>query len=261
MKVISLSAAILVGVASARADVILDLSSVTPGGAGAGAFSGTLGSVAVSGTIDAPSLFFSFNDNAPDTGISDSTTDGDSPQYSYSSIYTPSFTGDRVGWSYAGGGTGLVRITFTPAVTDPVLHWANVDDAQLEFAATVPFGLTSLTLLSGNGDGSSDGLAVVGTQIRDINPVTTDATLPTSTPPTTGARSAYGSVRLNGTISEIHLAVGSLGNPPDDNGGSFSISAVPEASSLLLVGLGALSFIGTAMIARAKARTMKPFRG
>jgi hypothetical protein len=225
--------------ASARADVFLDLTSVTPGTVGIGTFTGTLGSVTVTGSIGTPGGPPVFSFNATGAGISDSTTDDTSPQFSYASIYTPSFTGDRVGWSYLGGTTNIVSIAFSAPVVDPVFHVANLDVAQLSFALTG--GLTSLTLLSGNG-GGGDGIspaAIAANQIADAMGATADATSPASTPPTTGDRSAYASVRLNGTISTITIGVGALGPGADLGGGSFSISAVPETSSFVLVGLTA----------------------
>ena len=64
------------------------------------------------------------------------------------------------------------------------------------------------------------------------------------TPPTSGARSGYGSVQLNGTFSTLTIGVGAVG-PGTDNG-SFTLSIVPEPGSLMLAGVGALSMVGFA---------------
>ncbi len=232
----------LVG-STGQADLFLDLTSVTPGGPGLGAFSGTLGGIAVTGSIAGSPSVFSIN--ATGTGISNSTTDGSSAQYNYSTVYSPTIgTTDRIGYSYLGGATNTVILTFASAVTNPVIHVANLDVTQFSFAALG--GLTSMTLLNGNG-GGGDGIGVVGGpsfSILDLNPTTSDATLPTSSPPIAGARSAYGSVRLNGTFTTIGIGVGASGPGSDIGGGSFTISIVPEPGSLILVGLGALGIVG-----------------
>ena len=61
------------------------------------------------------------------------------------------------------------------------------------------------------------------------------------TPPIAGARSAYGSVQLDGTFSTISFGAGSAGFSDD---GSFTISIVPEPGSLILAGMGLLSAAG-----------------
>lgn len=238
----------LLGGNAGRAALFLDLTSVTPGGPGAGVFSGTLGGITVSGSIAGSPSVFSFN--ATGAGISNSTTDGTSPQYSYSTVFSPTAaTTDRVGFSYIGGATNTVSISFSSPVTNPVFHVANLDNALFNFGATT--GLTSMTLLKGNNGADSDGIdpAFGGAGfgfllLQDANPSTSDATLPISTPPISGARSGYGSVQLNGTFSTITFGVGAGGPGADINGGSFTVSIVPEPGSVMLAGLGALGMVG-----------------
>ena len=228
-----------------RADTFLDLTSVTPGGPGAGAFSGTLGGITVSGSISGPPAF-SFNAIGP--GLGDSTIDGSSPQFSYSTVFSPTTPlTDRVGFTYLATATILVSITFSSPVTDPVFHVANLDWAGFGFAATP--GLSSLTLLNGNNGPDSDGIdptfggAPYGFLfVRDVDPSTSDSTSPFGAPPTSGPRSADASVQLNGTFSSIGFAVDALG--PFSDSGSFTISIVPEPSPMLLAGLGALGLAG-----------------
>lgn len=232
---------LLVG-STGRADTFLNLSSVTPGGPGTGAFSGTLGGITVTGSVAGTPSVLTLN--ATGFGVGNSTTADSSPQFSYATVFSPTAaTTDRVGFSYIGGATNTVSITFSSSVTNPVFHMANIDTAQFTFVATP--GLTSMTLLNGN-FGGGDGIAVLGSpsfSIIDADATTSDATLPTSSPPTSGARSGYGSVQLNGTFSTINVGVGSSGVPGTDNG-SFTLSIVPEPGSLMLAGLGALGMVG-----------------
>lgn len=234
--------------APARADVFLDVTSVTPGGPGTGVFSGMLGGIAVSGSISAlggpPAMFF----NAPGPGIGDSTLDGSSPQYSDPTVFSPTIpTTDRVGFTYVSGAGNLVTLTFSKPVTNPVFHVANLDGVGFLFAPTP--GFTSLTLLKGNdgadGDGIDPGFGGAGygySMVYDLSPGSSDSTPPTMPPPTTGPRSAYGSVRINGTFSTILFVTDGMGPPTDS--GSFTLSIVPEPSSIVLAGIGAVVLIG-----------------
>ncbi len=243
-----------------RADIFLDLASVTPGGVGVGAFSGSLGGIAVAGII-VPGSPPSFSFNPTGFGIDSSTIDGSSPQYSYATVFGP-ITGtlptgtDRIGWTSAGLATNVVTLTFSSPVTNPVLHVANMDLAQFGFAGTV--GLSTLTLLKGNDSGSEGldflGLSSPGKFIQDAAPGTSDSTLPGFAPPVSGPRSAYGSVRLNGTFTSLSFGVGTNGPGTDVGGGSFTISVVPEPGSMLLIRLSAMAWAG---FVRCRARTFK----
>ena len=229
--------ALLIGLvcgASTRADFILDLTSITAGGSGVGTFAGTLGSVGVTGSILAgPPVDFVIGGIG--VGIGNSTIDGSSPAYSYPSVFDPTNPfGDRIGWTSGGTTTNIIKVIFSSAVTNPVFHVANLDSAMLSFTLTP--GFTSLTLLNGNGS-AGDGLAISGATVFDMNPATFDMTLPSVTPPTSGARSAYGSVQINGTFTSLFIGAGTSGAGADLLG-SFTLSAesVPEPSSLALIG-------------------------
>lgn len=217
----------------------LDITTLTPGGAGTGAFTGTLGGVGVTGALTVgPGTTF----NAVGPGIGGSTIAGSSPQWSYGTIYTPATPlGDRVGFSQIspGGGTAHVTLTFASAMTDLVFDVANLDWSTLEFGPSIADGLTGLTLLSGNG-GGGDGLAVSGTSIFDLTGSTADSTSPFSPPPTTGLRSAYGSVLLSGTYSSLEFLM--FTGPGTDNA-NFTITAVPEPDMTTLIALGAAGML------------------
>lgn len=252
----SMFAVLIIGLlagGASQAATFLDLISVTPGGPGSGAFSGTLGEIFVTGSITGESSAFYFS--APGPGIGDSTIDGSSPQFSYSTVFSPTaLLTDRVGYTYPEMATNLVTMTFSAPVTDPVFHVANLNGVGFSFAPTS--GLTSLTLLNGNDAPDGDGIdptfggAPYGfVFVSDANPATSDFTPPSSPPPTAGGRAAYASVRLNGTFSTIAFAVDGMGPPFD--GGSFTLSIVPEPDSLVLAGLGVL---GVALFGRRRAR-------
>ena len=226
---------------TSQAAVFLDLSSVTPGSVGVGTFTGTLGGISVSGSISpfagGPSVF-SFNPIGP--GIGGSTTDGSSPQFSYSTVFSPTEPlTDRVGFTYISGATNLVTIAFGSSVTNPVFHVANLSGVAFNFSPTP--GFTTLTLLAGNGgagdgvDPSFGGVPYGFAHVQDLSPPSSDATLPSLPPPTAGPRSAYASVQINGTFTSLVFATDGMGPPSDD--GSFTIS-IPEPGSALLALLG-----------------------
>lgn len=244
VKLFSVFALVTFATATVRADEFLDLTSITPGSSGVGAFAGTLGGIAVTGSISG-ALVFSFN--AIGTGIGDSTVDGSSPQFSYSSVYSPTApTGDRVGFTYMGGAGNTVIIMFSSPVTDPVFHVANWDWMAATFLPTP--GFSSLTLLNGNNGPDGDGIdpgfggsAYGFGLVTDMLPPTTDSTPPSTAPPTSGDRSAYGSVRINGTFSTLVFVTDSMGPFSDD--ANFTISTVPEPGSIVVLAAGALFLV------------------
>lgn len=242
-----LSVTLVCGVAAHGA--FLDLSSVTPGGTGVGSFAGSIGSIPVTGSIvsgTGTAGAFAFQAVSPPLGVggfANSTIDGTSPQWSYSSIFTPSQPlGDRVGYGLIANTTARVQINFGSPVTNPVINVANLDSAIFNFSPTS--GLNGLTLLSGNGGGgvlATDGLTIDSTArtVFDATSATAVGLAPSTTPPTTEGRSAYGSVQLLGTFSSIAFDV-SPNSPFLGDGGSFTISAVPipEPGSLALGAFG-----------------------
>lgn len=245
MKTTALALALMsiaLPIAPTHADVFLDLTSVTPGSSGVGSFSGTLGGIAVTGSISGAPVF-SFN--AIGSGLGDSTIDGSSPQFSHSSVFSPTTpTADRVGFTYLPFAGNLVVLSFSSPVTDPVFHIANMDWMGVSFAPTP--GFTSLTLLSGNdgpdGDGIDPGFggpAYGFALVTDKMPFTTDATTPAGTPPITGDRSAYGSVRINGTFSTLVFVTDAMG--PFSDSGSFTISMVPAPGGAIMLAIGGLA--------------------
>ncbi|MCC6283848.1 MAG: hypothetical protein IT439_00895 [Phycisphaerales bacterium] len=227
-------------IATVHADVFLDLASVTPGSSGVGAFSGLLGGITVTGSISGAPVF-SFN--AIGSGLGDSTISGSSPQYSSSSVFSPTSPAtDRIGFTYLSFAGNLVTLTFSAPVTGPVFHFANWDWMGASFLPTP--GFTSLTLLNGNNGPDGDGVdpafggpAYSSALVYDHMPFTTDATPPTSTPPTTGDRSAYGSVRINGTFSTLVFVTDAMG--PFSDSGSFTVS-VPGPATLPAMVLAAV---------------------
>lgn len=208
----------------------MDVTALTPGAFGS--FAGTIDGVGVTGSITIPASNISFQFDVTGTQYFESTTDNTSPQYSYSNIYSPSIPlTDRVGYTSFSGtfNPATITINFSSPLTNPVFHVANLDFMQFDFSPTV--GLAGLTLLSGNG-GGGDGIQVVGNIISDANNTSQLGIPPTDPPPTTGPRSAYGSVELLGTFQTLTINVvnPNLGG----DGGSFTISAtVPETSSTL----------------------------
>ncbi len=249
LSITALTTSILIAVPQAKAAVVfLDLNTFTPGGPGTGTFAGTLGGVNVTGSLLAggSSNFQILGINPTDWG--GTTIDNTTPQYSYSNIYTPSQNlGDRLGYEFVGASSqsATLKIQLSSPVTNPIFHVANLDEMIYDFSGPSS-GSIALNLLSGNG-GGGEGLTVDTTNkiIADANPFTSVGLSPFTPPPTTGARSAYGSVALLGTFSTLNIKL--QGNPRltlvGGDGGSFMISTtVPELTSTLgLVTLGAAS--------------------
>ena len=235
----------------ARAQQFLDLTTLTTGTSGT--FTGALGGIPVAGAIITNSDR-SFALFSPSTTINHPSHNISFTPFSNSEIYTPTVPlTDRVGYTKMGSVTAATFIiNFGAPITDPVFHIANLDSSTYDFAPTV--GLGGVSLLSGNG-GGGDGLVVNGTAISDANPNTVIGVDPATTPPTTGARSAYGSVRLLGTFTTLTANVtSSFGD-----GGSFTLStgpaaaAVPEQGTLALLGTGLLPLAGVAVRRRRAA--------
>lgn len=255
LKITTIISAVVLGTPlSASAATFLDLDSVTPGTPANGSFTGTLGGVDVTGSLlSGGSSAYSIR--AIGATFADSVIDNSSPQYSYPNIYTPfEPLTDQVGYAKsATTGTAILEIQFSEAITNPIFHIANLDNMVYDFT---PSGLTlgDLTLLSGNG-GNGDGLALDATNpwIVDANPNTLAGIAPSVAPPTTGNRSAYGSVELNGTFTT--LTINLLSNPGSTggDGGSFTISlpetttAVPESSPLAMLGAIGTIAMGTTL--------------
>ena len=257
LSITALTSSILIATPQAKAAVVfLDLNTFTPGGPGTGTFAGTLGGVNVTGSLLAggSSNFQILGINPTDWA--GTTIDNTTPQYSYSNIYTPSQNlGDRVGYGMFAGASSqsaTLTIQFSSPVTNPTFHVANLDGMIYDFSDPSN-GSIALSLLSGNG-GGGDGLTVDTTNkiIADVNPFTGVGLSPFTPPPTTGARSAYGSVALLGTFSTLTIKL--QGNPSLADGGSFMISTtVPEPSTVL-----SLLTLGTLGAASTLKRKLKP---
>ena len=228
-----------VGGFSVQADY-MDITSIFPGGLGAGSFTGTLHGAAVTGTLGVPGSGFTvFNPVVP--GIGGSTIDGSSPQHSYAGIFTPiTPLSDRVGFSAGAGPVSAhVTLTFSIPITNPTFHVANLDASFIDFAPSAPLGLTGMTLITGNG-GAGDGLGISVFTIFDALPVTFDMTPIDSPPPMFGPRSAYGSILLSGTFSTLEF---NIFTPAGIEDASFTISAVPEPNSILLCAIFGLGVV------------------
>lgn len=230
-----------------QAQSYLDLSSVTPGILGE--FTGTLGGVAVNGSISQSGGSFVFSDTNG-SGTSYSNTNNSSPQYSYGNIFTPSIgLTDQVGYiMLAGSNDVTISITFSSPITNPVFHIAGLDQTQWAFSLTG--GLTGVSLLSGNG-GDGDGFGLLGTTLIDLNPATVVPSSPAIPPLISGPRSAYGSVQLFGNISELTIDVDMIGTA-DSGNFTLSLTAIPEPSTVLLCGIALLGAGGANCYCRRK---------
>ncbi len=221
------------------AQQFLDIVTLSTGTSGS--FAGSLGGIPVAGAITVPNAAFIFTPTG--TGFRDSTINNTSPQYSYSNIYTPSTPlTDRIGYDFntaAAGTFARIVVSFGAPISNLVLNVAVLDGMVIDFTPTA--GLAGLSILSSNG-GGGDGLGLSGLSILDQNSATVFSPSPSSPPATSGARSAYGSVALNGTFSTITFDVRSTGT---SDGGSFTFgtfvpaaAAVPENGSTLSLLLG-----------------------
>ncbi len=264
LSITALTSSIFIATPQAKAAVVfLDLNTFTSGGPGTGTFAGTLGGVNVTGSILAgggPNFTIA---GINPTSWEGTTIDNTTPQYSYSSIYTPSQSlGDRVGYTMFNqtGKTATLKIQFSSPVTNPTFHVANLDGMIYDFSDPSN-GSIALNLVSGNG-GGGDGLTVDTTNkiIADANPFTGVGLSPFTPPPTTGTRSAYGSVELLGTFSALNIKL--RGNPSltlAGDGGSFILSLktqippVPEPTSTL-----SFLALGTLGAASTLKRKLKP---
>jgi hypothetical protein len=230
-----------ISVASAQ---YFDITSLTAGvnGASNGSFSGSLGVITVTGSATSLTAG-SFTYNSTSSGSLGawelSNTGGTSPQFSYGSVYlNPIATTDAIGYTFWGGATNTARITlnFSAPVSNLVFQVANIDNSVWDFTASG--GVSSLTLLRGNDGADGDGIGISGKTIIDRANLDTGQA-PSATPFTNGTakRSAYGSVRVNGTYSTLTIdltAVHSLGG----DGGNFTFAIMPEPSSFALSVLG-----------------------
>ena len=213
--------------ASANADdVFMDVTSITPGSTGG--FTGKIGCVEVTGSLAGDDPDTQIADVNFGSSWADSVVDGSAIQFSNPAVYTPSnSTGDKVGYLlFRSEGTEIFTITFSEPVTNPVFHIANLDSMIFDF---MPSGLSAgdLKLLSGNGGADGDGLAVNPDNpiIEDGDPLTafgTEATDPIPMFPE--ARSAYGSVMITGTFTELKIALRQNPALDDGDGGTIQFS-------------------------------------
>lgn len=227
------------------AQTYLDITNLTSGGTGVGTFTGTLGAATVTGSILSSNYTNSFTFNPTSSGTLGtwelSNTGATSPQFNYATIYaTPRNNVDTLGYPLFGNQSGQtntarIQLSFSRPVKDLVFNMANLDNSTWDF--TPSGGVTSLTLLKGNG--GTDGLGIAGKVIKDM--ASGDAGLaPSTTPTTTGTRSAYGSVMVNGTYSSLTIDVTAAYSLNGD-GGNFTMVLVPEPQTLAFLLLGALA--------------------
>ncbi len=228
------------GVASrVSADEYLKLTNVTSNG-----FTGWLGTTYVTGTLtDTRNIYFNTPNNGSTSRFSTHTNDS-SAQYRYSNVYalaSPNL--DQVGFqastirSSDHGDIGNLTLTFSKPIGNLDLDIAGLTATTMTFANTG--GVTGISYGSGNGGSSAtDGLGVDSAtgEIYDINPNTSSAQPTTQSPLTTGPRSAYGSIGIDGgAISTITISWSDYGNLNDY--GSFTLHTTPEPGTYgLLIG-------------------------
>lgn len=243
----------------ASSDVIfLDITSLTPtsdtgGPLIQGGFSGTIGTVGVTGSLTNTNMS-NFKIREAGTTFELSVINGTSQQFKYTDVYTHATANvDKVGYTFQNIGTLTPRLTinFTSPLYNPIFHVANVDSMTYSFLNSGG-GLTGLSLLSGNGGSDGDGLQVSGFNIGDAKPTTVVAQGPGVHPhmaPT--ARYGYGSVMLLGNISYLQIDFSKVGG----DGGGFTLSSsgmtVPEPSAVAALTL-CMAFVGCARYQRNK---------
>lgn len=238
------------GVFPAHAD-FMNLTSLTNGPAGS--FTGTLNGVSVSGSITS-SVNNTFRFNAatdPTNSYEVSHIDGTSPQFRYTNIYEfNSPLADTVGYTkfQDTSSSAQIVINFGAAFTNLVLDFANDDGSVWDFSPTS--GLTGLAILSGNGGADGDGLGVSGKTMFDLNPTTGVGEDPNTAPLTSGARSAYGSVELEGTYTSLTIDI-TTARVGGGDGGNFTLVATPEPGSMVLLATVA-ACLAAAVRSRAK---------
>jgi hypothetical protein len=230
----------MAGMFSATADTsFLDLTSVSAGPAGG--FSGTLGYVAVTGSITSTSPGFQFNDPTGTNSWEESTIDNSSAQWGYSKVFNPNIgLADRVGYTSFKDGFNAATITinFSSSVVNPIFEFANLDAMVYDFSSNAGIKLIPLSSNAGGGDG----FFVISNLIFDANPESGIGQDPSQQPFLTGERSAYGSAELMGTFSSLTINVS---NPTErGDGGSFTLATTPEPSTFALLAVS-LSILAT----------------
>jgi len=247
---------------------IVDLTSVTPGGPGAGACVGTLDGLPFTASLLAGgSQYFTIRPVGGDVDYRFSTIADSSPQFSYGTIYTPSQPlSDRLGYemrTITPTETATLQVDFAQLVTNPVFHVANLDGMIYDFS---PSGLTAvdLLLLSGNGGPDLDGLVVDTTNpiIADGIAGTAYGVSPFNPPPIygSGGRSAYGSVQLTGSFTTLTIDLRPNPTARGGDSGSFIISTspsatpIPEPTTIVLMGFGILGLLGLVIRQRRKTK-------
>lgn len=135
----------LLGAGASRADAQSFLQIDSLGIGTTGFFAGSIGTTSVYGVISTPNPNFQFEptgknfDSSVEGPLDPSFNTTLSPQYSYSTVYSPSTPlTDQVGYAFVPGNTdpATITISFTPAVTDPVFHVANLDSMEYDFSPT-----------------------------------------------------------------------------------------------------------------------------